>query len=213
MRTALIVLAVLLCGCVGTEETSTTVTTETPAAGATTSLNTSTTVTSETLPPEMTLTTVKQPTGEAECMLLSDSAEADRCLYDLAYRMKDRGACNKIGGDNLKFRCLARLEDKPDYCERIDVLDEKDICYRTMAFRWNNRAYCDEIHDRQVMEKCLYDYVRDKEADPYVCFLLTNSTLHDRCMMQHIELERINPNLCYLIVDPAVEAECNDTYL
>ena len=214
MRFLVLVLAVLCVGCVG-EPQGGTVTSTAEDAPMTTSttldiiVSTTTTIVDEVEEP--TTTTVKAPVDLSGCMQLSGDA-ADECYYQSA-KNGGREACNEIGGDNLKFKCLARVEDKQEYCRRIDNVEEEDYCFRMMAFRWNNIDYCYAIRVQAIRDKCLADYVKDKKPDPYVCFKIVDDSLRDGCIMQHIGLDRINPGLCYLITDGELELECNQTYL
>lgn len=214
-------LSFLLAGCISSTDDSPQVTTfTTPDAPSTTQ---PAPVTPTTLEPQSTPTTVPeaQPTTTVPFILSSDATDCEgyegdtlnTCLYELAPRLKDKSLCYKIGEDNVKLACLARLEDSPQFCKKIDVLRERDYCFRTMAFKWNKILYCDEIKDKSINDKCVHDFVLYKKPDPYRCFNIFDTGLRDSCILHHVGIDRINPSLCHLITDLELELECNQTYL
>jgi hypothetical protein len=212
------VLVVLAAGCIsGTQVGEAVTSTTAKVAESTTSTikESTTTTTLEEIeePEESTTTTIKLPTNISGCMGLTDSTQRDTCLYDIAGIGKDMSVCERITDRNIQLKCRARIEDKPEYCEEIDVLIERDWCYRNMAFRWNSIEYCRKIFYQQIKDKCIHDYVKDKKPDPFECFQIVDPKLRDDCIIQHVGLGRINPRLCYLITDPETELKCNQTYL
>ena len=170
---ALVALAVIS-GCIGTE----------PEAAPQTMMASTVSVTSTTQP-------------DIACESIQDPDAADSCLYDRAASSRERRDCHRISYDNLKWKCMANIESDPDYCEKIDVLKEKDWCMWMMAFRLNDISHCAGIFDVQLESRCKHVFVKDKKADPYVCFEIANSTLADDCILHHVGLGRINPKLCY----------------
>ncbi len=150
---------------------------------------------------------------ERDCTSKTTTEERDQCFYDKAISEKQPNACSDIEYQNLKYRCRAVIESKPAFCERIDVLKDKDWCNYMMAFKLSNATYCMNTFTLEIKDKCIYNFLKDKKADPFMCFDIVNTTLKDECIIYHISLGRIKPNLCALIEDPKLELECNQTYL
>ena len=143
----------------------------------------------------------------------------DTCFFEKAYKSKDRGLCNKITDDNMKFRCIARVEKNPRFCDKIDLFKVKDQCLWDMAYGLNDLSYCKMIFQSNLRENCIYSFVKDKEPNPFECLDLTNVTLRDKCIFYHVGIKTlsdkpyIDPSLCHLIEDIELETKCNNTYL
>ncbi len=216
---AAILLAALVfaAGCVSDEGGG--VPSPTTLAGSTNPTLKATTTTGEVLGPDEepveppTESLVKVPANITNCLTLENASVRDVCFYDAAGRAKDMSACEKISDRNLQLKCRARIVDNPEYCDGIDVSSQRDWCYRMMAFRWNKIKYCKMIFAQTLRDDCVWDYVRDKEADPFECFDMVNANLKDQCIYYHVGLDRIKPALCYLIVNETMEGQCNSTYL
>ncbi|MBD3388198.1 MAG: hypothetical protein GF416_03885 [Candidatus Altiarchaeales archaeon] len=164
--------------------------------------------------PDPTTTTLRVDASNlSACMGVSDLPSRDECLYQLAARTKNTEVCGRIDDSNKGLKCRAMLENDPGLCKRVDVLEDRDWCYRMMAFKWNDIGYCDMIRTQQIKDKCAFDYVKDKKPDPYRCFQMIDARLRDECILLHVGLDRINPRLCHLITDPELELECNQTYI
>jgi hypothetical protein len=227
----IVALMVLLGGCItgdgdepsGDEIVSTTTSTiqgvvettlpEPVESGKTTTTTTTTTTRDYVKLLERTTTTAAlPPTGEG-CLKLGNVTERDNCLYDMAGREGKQGLCDDISVKNLMFKCKAHVEERPEFCNGIDVPRDRDYCFWMMAFRWSKIGYCKTVSDQRVKDMCVFNFLRDKKPDPLECFEIRNASLRDGCIYYHIGLGLINPNLCGLITGWELELECNKTYL
>jgi len=218
----LLVLAVLAAGCIGGQQAETAATTSTsmkPIQEPATSTTTPLTATSTTIAADEEITpTLPIFSNVSGCMALGNATIKDLCLYDIAGRDKNIKVCDSITDGNTMLKCKAHLEDKPEYCDQIDLLTDKDWCFRMMAFKWNKLDYCNAIFTQSLKDKCVLDFVKDKKPDPYMCFQILDNDMRDACILYHIDLYNktgagIKPTLCGLIYNITVEMKCNETYL
>jgi hypothetical protein len=218
-----IIVVIFVAGCMGqdtqsADNASTTSILASPISTTAGSGNIKTTTTESDEEEMPTTTMVRVPANITNCLVLDNVTIRDACFFDAAGKDKDASACEKIEYNNLKLKCMARLQDNPDYCDKIDRLSEKDWCYRMMAFKWNQMRYCKMVFAAPIRDKCILDFVRDKKPDPYECFQIVNSRIKDECIYYHIDVYNrtgagIKPKLCTLILNSSLQLRCNQTFL
>jgi hypothetical protein len=230
--TILLALVVLAAGCMETQQQNTESTTSSSAQVVITSSTTLKKGPTTTLAPrepefEPTGTTIKQALNATTCYELTNTTERDQCLSDAAGRDRDIGVCDNITEDSTRFKCRARLEDKPEHCDNIASQRQKNQCYWMMAFRWKKIAYCGSIlMNPELSDQCVLQYIKsigDPPGGPgkYAgdCFSMSTQPTRDQCIYFYIDVYNktggygINPNLCTRIQNETYQMQCNQTYL
>jgi hypothetical protein len=201
-----------------------------------TAIQTTTTITipATTQPPLSTTSTIpqqsdEQPSDDDETTLVIDAPadtsgcdsakDTDECLYQLAGKTQNTWVCSQITDENLALKCRARLIHSGQYCQAIDNTNDRDYCHWMMAFKWNQKKYCDIITQPTVRERCIVNYLMYRQPDPFQCFNLAITAEKDRCILYHIGLysetdgkNGIAPSLCNLIQNKTMEKECENKY-
>lgn len=229
--TLLLAVLIIASGCMEEQQTTTgtTSTTMVPVNQASTSTIKSQTTTTTPGEPEFepSGSTIKQAINVTDCMKLGNATERDLCLYDAAGRDRDISICETIAENNIKFKCRARLEDKPEHCDNIVSQRQKNQCYWMMAFRWKKINYCRNIlMDPETADQCELQYIKsigDPAGAPgkYAgdCLSMTTQPTRDECIYFYIDVYNktgeggITPNLCTLIQNGTYQQQCNQTYL
>ncbi|HHQ45234.1 MAG TPA: hypothetical protein ENN13_03750 [Candidatus Altiarchaeales archaeon] len=153
------------------------------------------------------------PPLNVSCVGVEDSVKRDNCFHNLALNVKNSSFCSGIGDLSIRLRCEAEVELNPDKCARIESLDQMNWCYRSMAFKLNDIEYCGKITSAKIQDDCIYNFVKYRKPNPYMCLDLRDLWMRDDCLMHHVDLGLVNPCLCVLIEDAALELKCNQTYI
>jgi hypothetical protein len=72
-------------------------------------------------------------------------------------------------------------------CGQISNLDDREICFKTLAIKENNVSICSEIETQNRKESCILSLVIDKGNSPELCDQISSPTMQDQCLLSTID--------------------------
>lgn len=147
------------------------------------------------------------------CAKLEDDGNnrIDKCYDQVAQRIKDPTACNKIQTNDRKDDCFGgiavKLEDG-DLCDKVIDREERNNCFSGVSERTLDTDLCDKIESLHSEQKttCLTNAAIGKD-DVNICLNLKNKEDQGDCISR-VAMSDGDISICDKLLNPSEKTNC-----